>query len=136
MIVPDKKNGFTLVELMVAVVVTTVGMVVVLSALHQCAVVLAASEKQIAANYLLDRKIWESQELSRKKELVEGENEGTFEPPSEDFTWKRTVAAFPEGFGNESERLKNYLWMETLEVAWKRQGTARNLTVVRYVPKS
>jgi len=120
---------------MVAVVVTAIGMVGILSALHQCAVVMAISERQIAANYLLNQKMWESQELLRKGELAEGQTSGRYDPPYEDFNWTRTVAEFPESFGNESVTLKNYLWMETLTIAWQRRGTVRDLTLTRYVLK-
>lgn len=130
------KRGFTLVELMVAVVVTAIGMVGVLSALNQCAVVMATSERQIAANYLLNQKMWESQELSRKGELARGQTSGIFELPYEDFNWTRTVADFPGTFGNESEVLKNYLVEENVAISWQRRGIVRDLTMISYAPKS
>lgn len=129
------KKGFTLVELMVAVVVTAVGMVGVLSALNQCAVVMATSERQIAANYLLNQKMWETQEMSRKGELALGKASGTFEAPNEAFNWTRTVAEFPESFGNESGTLKNYLVEENVTISWQRRGIMRDMTVISYAPK-
>lgn len=129
------KKGFTLVELMVAVVVTAVGMVGVLSAMNQCAVVMAISERQIAANYLLNQKMWETQEMSRKGELVLGQTSGAFEAPNEDFNWTRTVSEFPESFGNESGALKNYLVEENVTISWQRRGTVRDMTVISYAPK-
>ncbi len=129
------KKGFTLVELMVAVVVTAVGMVGVLSALNQCAIVMATSERQITANYLLNQKMWETQEMSRTGELALGKMSGTFEAPYDDFNWTRTVSEFPKSFGNESETLKNYLVEENVTISWQRRGTDRGLTVITYAPK-
>jgi prepilin-type N-terminal cleavage/methylation domain-containing protein len=129
------KKGFTLVELMVAVVVTAVGMVGVLSALNQCAVVMATSERQITANYLLNQKMWETQEMSRTGELALGKASGIFEAPYGDFNWTRTISEFPESFGNESETLKKYLVEENVTIGWQRRGTDRGLTVVAYAPK-
>ncbi|GEM_PF-1044663 len=128
-------KGFTLVELMVAVVVTAIGMVVVLSALRQCIQVMTASEKQITANELLNRKIWESTQMVRNSSLKEGETSGHFDAPYEDYNWTRAVTEFPEGFENESATLKSRLWKETLTVAWQARGDVRDIVLTRYVPR-
>jgi len=133
-------KGFTLVELMVAVMISAIGMVFVLSALQRTMAVLSTAEKMTTANYLLNRRIWENDQLDGESGPEEGETSGEFDEPYELFRWRRTVSEFPDIFGEESEPLKLHLWAETTTISWQGRGIARdlqtrNLTVTRFLNK-
>lgn len=132
-------SGFTLVELMVAVVISVVGLVFVFSALQSSANVLSISEKMKTANELLNRKIWESDKLEAASGAVMGETSGVFAAPYEAFSWMRNVSEFSDVFQEDTdEDVDAHLWRETTTIFWSgRSGTegGRNLTLVRFLKR-
>lgn len=135
-LVSRPSSGFTLVELLVAVVVIAVGMVFVLGALGQCMNALTTAQKTARANYLLSQKIWS---IDEERQLNGGSQEGAwngiFEEPYADYNWTDEVRMIDEDFGNETVFIQKYLNEETLKVVWRQGRAGKDISITRYVAK-
>jgi len=129
--------GFTLVELLAAVAVIAIGMVFVLGAFSQCMSSLTTIEKTVTANYLLNKKMWETDSNISGINFTEtGSEQGDFEAPYENFSWTRTTGPISSDFGNETIFMQQGLFKETLKIGWLQGKKAQDLVVTRYVKKS
>ena len=135
-IMSKKANGFTLVELLVAVAVIAVGMVFVLSALGQCIKGMTTAQKSLTASELLTQKLWEIDlEHIENNGSIEGEWSGAFSEPNEGFRWSQVVAELEGDFGVSTPFVQEALNEETVFVYWKQGRMKRDVRVSRYVPK-
>lgn len=128
--------GFTLVEVFIAVAVIAVGMVFILGAFSQCMSALTTAQKMTTANYLLNVKMWEIDlNHTANDGSEEGEWEGAFDAPYQDFNWTHVVRGVSADFGNETFFIQQDLNEELFKVAWRQGKTIKDVSVVRYVKK-
>jgi prepilin-type N-terminal cleavage/methylation domain-containing protein len=81
-------KGFTLVEVLLAVVVLSIGVVAVLQAYAASLAVLQAAQTTMTSVGLLNQKAGEVQQaVFEKTEIEQAGAEGEFESPFEDFAW-------------------------------------------------
>ena len=130
-----KNSGFTLVELLIAVVVIAVGMVFVLGALSQCVAVLNTASKTIEANYLLNQKFAELDASYFGVGAAEGEASGAFEE-NKDFSWVvKDAEEITTDFGKQASFIKDSFNEETVSITWKQGKISKDLLVTRFVKR-
>ena len=99
----DLKKGFTLIELMLAITILSVGMVGVLRAYSVSVSALEAGQESIEAVYLLKEKMAQvEKDASEEGGIPPGRWDGEFDNEFEEFTWELTVRPGPTRGLNES----------------------------------
>lgn len=110
--------GFTLIEVMLATVVLSVGTVLIQAGLLRSASLLSRYAHSLAAERWMDEKIWETKQSLFYSELPsEGAPAGSFTDSGKEFSWNLTVSP-QEG--------KNLYLME-LSVQWEEGHTPVSL---------
>jgi|GEM_PF-1195004 len=126
-----KRQGFTLIELVLTVALIAVGMVFVLGALNQCALAHANAEKEIVANYALTNIITKFDVCKRQssKEICLNLISAEYE----DFNLTRIVSPVAADFGSENSLIQDNFYQEEFRLSWKLGRRNRHISFVRYV---
>lgn len=122
-----KNKGFTLLEVMLAVTILSVGLVMVVRSYVTSLQAIKISKDFLIANLLLEEKIWERQEKQTRSEEVIPEEKGEFETPFNNFSYE---ISFTEQEDLPAE-YKGTLYKSTFEVSWqqrKRKHTTSSVT--------
>ncbi len=129
------RTAFTLVELMVAVTVITIGMVFVLGAFNQCLSSMTTAEKMVVACGLLEEKMPEIDAIYKEAHGAQpGEWDGDFEDEKyKDYSWSRKVWLFPDVKFGIGAILYLYLCKENVSVSWKQGKSIKDVSVQRIV---
>ena len=123
-------RGFTLIEIMITIVVLTIGTVGVLSAYMTLINAFELSRSSTDVYYLLKEKISDvEKDVAEKKEYLPGIYEGKFEDRGEDFSWKLEVQ--DKDLGDED--LKNVLDEITVTVYDNRIKPQTAISLTTYV---
>lgn len=122
------KKGLTLVEVLIALVIVSVGISALMVAMSQCLSVVATVRNLEIARSLL-RRVDVENPIDRKK-IEETRESGDFED-MEGYTWSREILMV-----DEEERPG--LFLVTTRVLWSRRGrdTFEEITTYNYAPES
>jgi len=124
------QTGFSLLELMLAVTILSVGMVIVIHSYVTSLRAVRTSSSFLAANLLLEEKIWESQEEQiRLGEIVPEEKQGEFALPFEAFSYK--INFEKEQFEGQEE--SSPLYKSTFEVFWQEKDSQWSSSCLTYM---
>lgn len=111
------KKGFTLIEVMVAAAILSVGIVLVQQGFLRSATLLAKLSRTLEARQWADEKVWEVKEnLFYSQDPSPGEGSGSFESNGRKYSWTaqaeplsladlyavRVVVQWPDGNGSSS----------------------------------
>lgn len=111
-IIPSRKAGLTLVEVMLAVVILGVGAGVLLTATARCMAV-ATKAKHYSHAHRLIRRVGAEEPLTRA-EIEEGTDEGTFDD-ADGYSWEREITE------SEEEDRQGLFTIRT-RVSWSHRG--------------
>ena len=112
--------GFSLLELMLAITILSAGMVIVMHSYVTSLRAVRVSGNFLAANLLLEEKIWEIQEEQiRLGEIITEEKQGEFALPFEAFSYK--ISFEKEQFEGQEEL--SPLYKSTFEVFWQERDS-------------
>lgn len=131
MVLSRRPSGFTLVELLLAVSISTVGMVFVLGALMQCLAALNTTEKRItASNMINQRLVFGSTVRTRCNEtgLLDNGIDGSF-------NYTDVVDDISSTFGRDTGLLRKGMYEETFTIFWKQNGRLQNMSGTKFVFK-
>ena len=122
------KKGLTLVEVLIALVIITIGISSLMVAMSQCLSVVATARNREIARGLL-RRVEVENPIDREK-IEETRESGGFEDV-EGYTWSREILMV-----DEEERPG--LFIVTTRVQWSRRGrdTFEEITTYNYAPES
>lgn len=125
------RSGMTLIEVMLAVVILTTGLIALLTAASRCMAVVGQAKNYEVARRLIGE-IDVVSPLRLLDEIQAGTESGGFDAPA-GWTWTRTLAEVEEG-DEESEGL----FRMTLRVSWggKRGGGFEEVSQYLFVPKN
>jgi hypothetical protein len=136
------KKSFTLVELMVVVVIFTVGIISVLRSFLSVSNALVTGNNMFAALQYLDSKIADIEEDAiREKGVEEGEDEGEFVVEGHKFNWLLEIEELLEEDSEEEKEKKSkdegeYILDEIfLKASWKQGNRERALSLSTYLEK-
>lgn len=88
-------KGFTLIEVLVAIVVLAVGLVLVAEAMGRTQQAMRISENLITASRLAEEKVTEAElDVLQYHKLQSSSADGTERFPGRQFVWRRTIAPF------------------------------------------
>jgi prepilin-type N-terminal cleavage/methylation domain-containing protein len=113
------RAGFTLIEILVAVAVLSVGVVAIFTALHVCVLALEQSRYTMRAGALLQEKL---ETLSENGGEIEPDT-GQFSSPDDDFQWRVDVS------GEETDRSAR---LETVTVTVWSEGRTEKSVQTRF----
>ncbi|QBG46212.1 prepilin-type N-terminal cleavage/methylation domain-containing protein [Verrucomicrobia bacterium S94] len=122
------KSGLTLVEVLLALVILSVGVSALMTAMSQCLSVVRTARNRDVARGLIQQidMLYPIEEVDVEEMTEEGEFEDV-----EGYTWFREIKFF-----DEEERPG--LFLETLRVTWSEKGRAafEEITMFRYAPNA
>lgn len=91
MIYQGRASGFTLIEVLVSVVILSVGIVLILQAFSTAAVALGASRTASRSCYLIQKKMDDIQADSVLGRIEEGYSSGGFDGAFNNFVWRSAI---------------------------------------------
>ncbi|MBL7130563.1 MAG: hypothetical protein ISS45_04040 [Candidatus Omnitrophica bacterium] len=123
------KKSISLVELMLTVVILSMGIVMILKSFLSIASALGYTKNKIAALQFLDGKIAGLQEMALKEEdILEGENQGEIRLGEKDFSWVRDF--FSVVYSEEEiDEIKGV----NLDVFWKEGNINKQQSLSAYI---
>lgn len=120
----SKNKGFTLLEVMLAVTILSVGLVMVVRSYVTSLRAIKTSREFLTANLLLEEKIWqEEQERTRPEGFIPQEKQDEFDPPFAGFNYKISF---------EQEENLPSLYKSTFEVFWRKRNKEHSVSCVTY----
>ena len=126
------RAGMTLIEVMLAVVILSTGLIALLTCASRLMAVAGQAKNYETARRLLGQVEVESP-LRLKEEIEEGTETGTFSTGEKGWTWERTIQHI-----GEEEEARDGLFLVTTRVRWSNRG--KNVTeetvTYRYIPKN
>jgi len=121
----SKNKGFTLLEVMLAVAVLSLGLVMVVRSFATSLRAIKISHNFLVANLLLEERIWHKLEEERRTGgIIPDEEQGEFAPPFEDFGYKISF--------EKQEDLPS-LYKSTFEVFWQQRKSEWGTACVTYL---
>jgi len=119
-----QRNGFTLIEVMVALAILGLSLVTIIQLFGQGLRLLRVAGEHQRAVVLADRKVREMPDTPLEEGVVTGEEEG--------YRWERRVTALPppEEEKDTSQPTRVRTFQITLEIRWG-QGKTTGLTTLR-----
>lgn len=118
----NSKNGFTLVELVVAFLILVIGVTAILELVSQSALNARYAKDRTTATTLAQQKL---EELLSDSELTIGEVEGDFGDAYPQFRWRAQI----NEVGNVSSETGTNLLHITVTVEWMDRGQPRSVQV-------
>mgnify|MGYP005857967917 CR=1 FL=1 len=115
-------QGFTLVELVVAFLILTIGVTAVLELVSQSALNARYAKDKTTATVLAQQKL---EELLAQPDLTVGETEGDFGDAYPQFRWRARVSEVSSGV---SETGITSFWI-TVAVEWQDRGQRRSVQI-------
>lgn len=120
-----KNKGFTLLEVMLAVTILSVGLVMVLGSFVNSLRAIKISQDFLVASLLLEEKIWQKEEEKTQSEgLIPVGEEDEFQPPFDKFRYKIRF---------EEQKDLPSLYKTSFEVSWQERKKERNISCVTYL---
>ena len=120
------KKAFSLIEQMMAVVILSLGIILIYGVFFTCLNAFNYSSRRLGALSWMDEKIWETQnELICSGALVMGGYTGSFVDKNKNFSWKMSVNLI-------GQAQDSYLYKLTLTVFWKEPQRNVSLSQVAY----
>ena len=113
------KKGFLLLEVLVSVIIITVGLVYIIRSFSMSTRAIATSRDYIKAASLMEDKLWE---LEQARQVERGEDKGYFDDERK-FTWEIKAEEEEESPVNKME----------LDVSWKRRERSQSISLVTYI---
>lgn len=118
-------KGFTLLEVMLAVTILTVGLIMVVRSYITSLHAVKSSQDFLIAGLLLEQKLWQKQEEQTRSGGVNTEEEqGEFDPPLDRFSYK---------IGFEEEENTPFLFKGTFEVFWQERQKGHGISCLTYL---
>jgi len=113
------RNGFLILEILVCVVVITVGLVFIINSFSASTLAITTSRNYITALSLLEDELWE---FERKHQAGEGENEGRF-GNNENFRWSYEAEEVDETPFNKL----------IFGASWKQREKTKKVSITTYL---
>lgn len=125
-----KNKAFTLIEVMLAVAILSIGLVLVVRSYVTSLRAIKASQNFLIANLLLEEKIWEKQEegMRRRGEATFEEEEGKFDPPFEGYSYN--IKFEPQDF---PPQYQGALYKTLFTVSWQERGRGQSSSSVTFL---
>lgn len=121
------KPSFSLIEAMLAVVILSVGMIVIYEAFFSSLNAFTYSSRRLNVLSWMNEKIWQTQdELVQTGELKTGKSIGSFVDKNRNFDWKMSISSI-------GQNRDSYLCKLVLTVFWKEPHKKVSLSQVAYV---
>ncbi len=120
----DSSQGLTLIEVMIALAILSIGLTVLIATASKCLSVVRQAKNYEAARNLLAR-IEVEHPLQLADKIEAGSDNGTFSGEFSGYGWSRNV----ESVGDEEDGL----FMVTMRVSWSERGQAAFEEVVSYI---
>ncbi|MFC1452765.1 prepilin-type N-terminal cleavage/methylation domain-containing protein [Verrucomicrobiota bacterium] len=94
---PGVGAGFTLIEVLIALVILSTGIVLVLRAFDTSIVALSESRDELRSDMLIREKLASVRSGGRETLRAAGGSRGSFDPPYQQYLWETEVDADPQG---------------------------------------
>lgn len=121
------KPSFSLIEAMLAVIILSVGMIVIYEAFFSSLNAFTYSSRRLNVLSWMNEKIWQTQdELVQTGELKTGKSIGSFVDKNRNFDWKMSTSSI-------GQNRDSYLCKLVLTVFWKEPHKKVSLSQVAYV---
>ena len=120
-----REKGFTLIEVLIALVILSTGIVLVLEAFQTSMVALSESRDTIWASLLLKQKLAEVEAAARTQAAPPAVDSGRFETRTSRFSWEVTSAQLPTSLG--VALFQPFTWHEVTATV-QRDGSSRRHT--------
>jgi len=122
----SKNKAFTLLEVMLAVSILSIGLVAVVRSYTTSLHALRVSKDYLVANLLLEEKIWQKQEEKiRLGGVMPEDQDDKFNSPFDNFSYKINF---------EEEGDLPLLYKSTFEVSWQKRNQKRSTSCLLYLP--
>jgi len=122
------KKGFTLIELMVAVCILSIGLVIVMRSLLTVAGALDTGRNKIKAVQFMDEKLSRIRQNALEETGINyGTEQGETNLGNHRATWNLKIIPI------EDEELKGYLNKVILTVSWREANIPKNAVLVTYL---
>jgi prepilin-type N-terminal cleavage/methylation domain-containing protein len=125
MIPKTGSKGFTFIEVMVTVVVLSLGTVMIQGGLLRAADILNRYSNTLIARQWIDEKIWRTQEALLYSEAGDSANSGTFVESGREFNWSVNTSGTS---GKDTYKI-------ALSVTWSQGGLPLQVTKEVYAAK-
>ena len=120
----NRQNGFTLVEVLVAIVILATGLLLVIEGMGRSQTAIKISENLVQASFLLEQKITELEmEVLSRKKLPFGSDEGKLKIPGREFLWHYQI----KPYSAPSVRDQTQISQAEVSVKWRESGRVNDL---------
>lgn len=131
MLMCRRNKGFTLLEVVLAVAILSLGLVMVVRSYVSSLRAVKTSQNFLAADLLLEKKIWDWEEQVRLAttqpgSVVPGDEEGNFEAPFDNFAYRIWM---------EEEAESPPLYKSTFKVSWQQRKNEHSVSSISYTRK-
>lgn len=129
---PQLRNGFTLIEVLIAMAILGICVTGLLVSVSQCLTVARRAKLYDTARNLIARVELE-RPLLLEDEFAEGVEEGDFEGGPSEYTWQRTIEAVEMGDEIEAMFEEPKLFKITTRISWEYRSHEAFEEVVTYL---
>jgi type II secretion system protein I len=119
----DDSRGFTLIEVLVAIVILAVGLVTVIEAMARTEQAFRISQNLVTASQLLEDKLTEAElEVRQFHELRTGSDQGFLRLPGREFKWVKEIRPYMDRSMKDATKLNRV----DVTIQWREGSTRQN----------
>ncbi|MBN1687889.1 MAG: type II secretion system minor pseudopilin GspI [Candidatus Omnitrophica bacterium] len=118
----NKSSGFTLIEVLVAIVILAIGLVSVIEGMARTEQAFRISQNLVISSEILEQKMTESElEVRQFHQLRTGQDKGKEQFLGQEFSWVKEVRPYVDESISDATKLNQV----TIRIQWK-EGSRRN----------
>ena len=120
---PNNQRGFTLVEVLIAIVILATGILLMIESMGRSQQAIRIADNLVRGSLLLDQKLTDLEmEVRDRHRLSYGNSEGKLRQPGKEFSWQ----TYTRPYHDDSVLDQTKINQSTISVKWKEAGNRSN----------